>query len=275
MSRPSGSGGGYFSVTGILWILIGLFVLQAHYGSAVAIGYLVGFWLLFAGIAEFIEIGVVDGWKWVHAVLGVLFVIGGIAALISPFQTFTILATLVGFFLILKGTFDFVIALAMRHEVDLWWMTLIAGIIEIALGIWAIGYPGRSAALLIIWVGIGAIIRGIAEIVMAFHVHKLPRRSRYEGATDRPQRNARRVGVRAHELFDAGASRTQGQGGRRPDLQGEELRTTPTRRSGTSTGRTTSSTTSPASPAAMFVRTFVTWTGTSIRWRAAMRPSKT
>ena len=27
-----------------------------------------------------------------HAVLGVLFVIGGIAALISPFQTFTILA---------------------------------------------------------------------------------------------------------------------------------------------------------------------------------------
>ena len=43
--------------------------------------------------------------------LGVLFIIGGIAALMSPFQTFTILASLVGFFLILKGTFDFVIAL--------------------------------------------------------------------------------------------------------------------------------------------------------------------
>ena len=42
-------------VMGILWILIGLYVLQAHYGSAVAIGYLVGFWLLFAGIAEFVE----------------------------------------------------------------------------------------------------------------------------------------------------------------------------------------------------------------------------
>ena len=50
---------------------------------------------------------------------------------------------------------------------------LTAGIIEITLGIWAMGYPGRSAALLIIWVGIGAIIRGIAEIVTAFHVHKL------------------------------------------------------------------------------------------------------
>jgi uncharacterized membrane protein HdeD (DUF308 family) len=159
-------------VTGILWILIGLFVLQAHYDSAVAIGYLVGFWLFFAGVAEFVEMGAVVGWRWVHALLGVLFIIGGVGALLSPFQTFTILAALVGFFLILKGTFDFVIALALRDEVDLWWMSLVAGLIEIALGIWAIGYPGRSAALLILWIGIGAIIRGIAEIVAAFHVHK-------------------------------------------------------------------------------------------------------
>jgi uncharacterized membrane protein HdeD (DUF308 family) len=65
-------------------------------------------------------------------------------------------------------------ALAMRHVIDLWWMSLTAGIIEIVLGIWAMGYPGRSAALLIIWVGVGAIIRGVAEIVTAFHVHKLP-----------------------------------------------------------------------------------------------------
>jgi uncharacterized membrane protein HdeD (DUF308 family) len=158
-------------VTGILWIVIGLYVLQAHYGSAVAIGYLVGIWLLFAGVAEFVEMVAVPGWKWVHAVLGVMFIIGGIAALTSPFQTFTILASLIGFFLILKGTFDFVLALAIRHDIDLWWMSLIAGILQILIGIWAMGYPGRSAALLIVWIGIGAIIRGIAEIVTSFHVH--------------------------------------------------------------------------------------------------------
>jgi uncharacterized membrane protein HdeD (DUF308 family) len=158
-------------VTGILWILIGLFVLQAHYESAVAIGYLVGFWLFFAGIAEFVEAAAVIGWRWVHILFGVLFVLGGIAALMSPFQTFTVLAALIGFFLVIKGTFDLIMALAMRHLVDLWWMSLTAGIIEIVLGIWAMGYPGRSAALLIIWIGVGAIIRGVAEIVTAFHVH--------------------------------------------------------------------------------------------------------
>jgi uncharacterized membrane protein HdeD (DUF308 family) len=161
-------------VTGILWILIGLFVLQAHYESAVAIGYLIGFWLFFAGVAEFVEAAAVAGWRWLHIAFGVLFVIGGVASLTSPFQTFTVLAALIGFFLVIKGTFDLVMALALRHEVDLWWMSLTAGLIEIALGIWAMGYPGRSAALLIIWVGIGAIIRGVAEIVTAFHVHKLP-----------------------------------------------------------------------------------------------------
>jgi uncharacterized membrane protein HdeD (DUF308 family) len=161
-------------VTGIIWVLIGLFVLAADFDSAVLIGYMVGFWLLFAAVAEFIEAAVAPGWKWLHIVIGVLFVIGGIAALTSPFQTFTILAALIGVFLVVKGTFDFVIGIATRHEIDLWWVTMIAGIIEIVIGIWAVGYPGRSAALLILWVGIGAIVRGIAEIATGFHVRRYP-----------------------------------------------------------------------------------------------------
>jgi uncharacterized membrane protein HdeD (DUF308 family) len=162
-----------FLLTGILWILIGIFVLEADYASAKLIGYLLGFWLLFGGVTEFVEMGLVPGWRWLHGVLGVLFVVGGIAALMSPFQTFTILADLVAFFLVLKGTFDLVVSIMTREIVDLWWLTLIAGIIQIALGIWAAGYPGRSAALLILWVGIGAIVRGIVHIVMSFQVHKL------------------------------------------------------------------------------------------------------
>ena len=163
-----------FLVTGILWILIGLFVLNADFDSAALIGYMVGFWLFFAGIAEFVSMGFASGWKWVRLLLGILFVVGGICALESPLQTFTILASLLAIFLVIKGTFDLVIAIMMREEVDLWWLTMIAGILQIMLGIWAAGYPGRSAALLILWIGIGAIIRGIVEITMAFQVKKLP-----------------------------------------------------------------------------------------------------
>ena len=39
--------------------------------------------------------------------------------------------------------------------------------------VWAAGYPGRSASLLVVWVGIGALIRGITQLVLAFQVRKI------------------------------------------------------------------------------------------------------
>ena len=159
-------------ITGIAWVIVGILVLDSDFDSAVAIGFLVGGYLIAAGVMEFVFLGVAAGWKWLHAVLGVVFVIGGILAFTEPFQTFAVLAGLVGFFLVVKGTFDFVIALATRHVSDLWWLLLIGGIIQIGLGFWASGYPGRSASLLILWVGIGALVRGITQIVAAFQVRK-------------------------------------------------------------------------------------------------------
>ena len=65
-------------------------------------------------------------------------------------------------------------AIASRHVMEMWWLNLITGILMIALGIWAAGYPGRSAALLLAWVGIGAIIRGVFEITTAFRMRSGP-----------------------------------------------------------------------------------------------------
>ena len=160
-------------VTGIIWILFGVLVLDADVQSAVAIGYLVGAYLLVGGVMEFGLLAVLPSWRWLHALLGVLFIVGGIMAFLEPFETFRVLAALVGFFLVLKGTFDFVTALATRHVMDLWWLLLIAGIIEIALGFWASGYPGRSAWLLLVWVGVGALFRGGTQLILAFQVRKI------------------------------------------------------------------------------------------------------
>ena len=160
-------------ITGIAWIILSVLVLDADLDSALTIGYLVAGYLIAAGVMEFVFIGLVDGWKWLHAVLGVLFVIGGIVAFTEPFRSFTLLAALVGFFLVLKGTFDIVMALATRHDVDLWWMLLIAGVLQVLFGFWASGYPGRSATLLILWIGLGALIRGITQLVLAFQVRRV------------------------------------------------------------------------------------------------------
>jgi uncharacterized membrane protein HdeD (DUF308 family) len=68
--------------------------------------------------------------------------------------------------------------LARREETDLWWMFAIIGVIEVLIGFWAIGYPGRSIALLIVWVGASALAKGITQIIGAFVLRAAGREAR-------------------------------------------------------------------------------------------------
>ena len=165
-----------FLLTGVIWVVISFAVLSFDPTSAALIGLMMGVVLIVAGVNEFVTLAVVDSWKWVHAVLGVLFVVTGVMAMMEPFQTFGILALLIGWFLLFKGTFSVVLSVAARHEMNLWGLLLAAGMAEIIIGLWALGYPGRSAWLLVLWVGVGAMLRGITEIVTGFQLHGTHRR---------------------------------------------------------------------------------------------------
>ena len=77
------------------------------------------------------------------------------------------------FFLIIAGTFDIIIAISVRREIEVWWLQLISGILELLIGFWAAGYYGRSAVLLVAWVAAIAIIRGVRDIVLAFRVREV------------------------------------------------------------------------------------------------------
>jgi len=94
-------------------------------------------------------------------------------AFIHPGNTFAALAAVFSFFLVFAGTFDIVIAISTRREIEVWWLQLVGGIIELALGFWAAGYYGRSSVLLVAWVAAFAIIRGVRDIVFAFRVREL------------------------------------------------------------------------------------------------------
>jgi uncharacterized membrane protein HdeD (DUF308 family) len=161
-----------FLVTGILWILVSLLVLQFNLTSVTAIGIMTGIVILLASAEELFAAFVMPGWKWLHAVLGVLFLFGGIWAFVYPLQTFGTLAILIAWFLLFKGTFDIIVSL-MNRDVELWWLGLIVGIAEIVIAFWAVGYPGRSAVLLVLWVGFGALFRGIGQIILAFQIRHL------------------------------------------------------------------------------------------------------
>lgn len=158
-----------FLVTGILWFLVSIIILRFDYTSVSAISILFGVVAIFAGVNEFIMLAASGGWwKVLHGLLGVIFIVVGIIAFVHPGDTFAALAAVMAFFLIFKGFFDIIVSIATRDEISIWWVQLIAGIVEVLIGFWAAGYWGRSAILLVIWVGVIALMRGITEIIFAF-----------------------------------------------------------------------------------------------------------
>jgi uncharacterized membrane protein HdeD (DUF308 family) len=133
---------------------------------------LVGALLIVAGVEELMNMGLMAGWRWLHGVMGVIFIGGGIFAFAYPGQTFGTLALFIGWFLLIRGTFEIGVSIA-AHGAPLWWLGLISGILQVAIALWAVGYPGRSAALLVLWVSIAAIMKGITDMVMGFQVRRL------------------------------------------------------------------------------------------------------
>jgi uncharacterized membrane protein HdeD (DUF308 family) len=163
-----------FLITGIGWTLVALIVLRFDYTSVSAISILFGCVALAAGLFEVALTFMVHGWwKLLNAVLAVVFIATGVVSFIHPGDTFLALAAVISFFLVFAGTFDIINAISVRHEVEMWWLQLIGGIIQLALGFWAAGYYGRSAVLLVAWVAAFAIIRGVNNIVLAFRVREV------------------------------------------------------------------------------------------------------
>ena len=163
-------------ITGIGWTLVGLIVLRFDYTSVSAISLLFGFVAIGAGVMEVMAMIFAAGWwKLLHVVLALVFIVVGIVAFIHPGNTFAALAAVFSFFLIFAGTFDIIMSISARHEIEVWWLQLVGGIIELALGFWAAGYYGRSAVLLIAWVAAFAVIRGVRDIVLAFRIREMQR----------------------------------------------------------------------------------------------------
>jgi len=163
-----------FLVSGIGWTLVAAIILRFDYTTVNAIAILFGIVAIAAGLLEIVMTMLAEGWwKLLYGVLAVAFIALGVISFIHPGDTFVALAAVISFFLVIAGTWDIITAISTRQEIEVWWLQLIGGIIELALGFWAAGYYGRSAILLVAWVAAFAVVRGVTNIVLAFRVREL------------------------------------------------------------------------------------------------------
>lgn len=161
-------------VAGIAWVIIALVVLQFDQASVTTVGVLVGIMFLVSGMQQFVLASVVDRYKWVWAIFGVLMIVAGVIALISPENTFAAIADILGFLFLIVGVFWIIGAFATRDTNELWWLGLIAGLLMVVLAFWTAGqFFIDKAYTLLVFAGIWALMHGVTDIVRAFELRKL------------------------------------------------------------------------------------------------------
>jgi uncharacterized membrane protein HdeD (DUF308 family) len=163
-----------FLVTGIAWLLLALVVLRFDITSVAAVGVMLGVLFAVATVTEILAAVSAPAWRWAHWILVAVFAIGSLWAFVHPIGAFWELASVLGFLLVLKGSFDIIGSVVAKAVNDLWWLGLVAGIIEVLLAFWVSQqYFAPRAALIIVWAGFMAILRGIGDIALAFGIRRV------------------------------------------------------------------------------------------------------
>jgi uncharacterized membrane protein HdeD (DUF308 family) len=171
------------ALIGVLWLWIGFIVLRLDLTSITAVGFLIGGMFLAAAVDEMMHASATrGGWKWLHYGLGVVFLLGSLWAFVRPIESVFALASVLGFILLLMGTFDVVRAISTKGVDDLWWIPLVTGILLILLAVWVSQrfYPARIE-LILFWVGFMSIFRGIGHIAFGFAVRRAGKELRAAG----------------------------------------------------------------------------------------------
>jgi len=164
-------------VSGALWIVAALVVLQFDQPSVTTVGVIAGLMFLFTAAQQLIVVWAADGAaRWLALIFGVLLAVAGVLALANPEQTFAGIADLLGFLFLVVATMWIVQALVDRGKNELWWLRLVSGLMMLVLAFWTSGqFFIEKAYILLVFAGIWALIQGVNDIVLAFVVRSVHR----------------------------------------------------------------------------------------------------
>jgi uncharacterized membrane protein HdeD (DUF308 family) len=159
-------------ITGIAWIVLSVVILRFDYTTVAAVAVLFGVYCLVAAATQTMSAAVSSstGWRIAHGLAAALLVMAGVVSFSNFGATFDTLTAIISFYFILRGCFDVVTACA-ANVMSGWWVLLICGFIELGLGFWAAGSWSASVTVLVGWVAAAALVHGIGDIALGFHIH--------------------------------------------------------------------------------------------------------
>jgi uncharacterized membrane protein HdeD (DUF308 family) len=108
---------------------------------------------------------------WILLLRGIAAIVFGLIALAWPGVTLLVLITLYGAYALADGLLSLLAACRGGTVAPRWWLILV-GLLGLAAGAMTFSYPGVTALLLLMFIGIWCVVRGLFEIIGAIQLRK-------------------------------------------------------------------------------------------------------
>ena len=112
---------------------------------------------------------------WIFALRGLIAILFGVIALLSPGITLLGLIALFAWFALLGGAVSVFGAIRNRGNDEDWWMPLLFGLTSMGAGAVALLHPGLTALVLVLLIGANALATGVLDIAAAVRLRKSSR----------------------------------------------------------------------------------------------------
>jgi uncharacterized membrane protein HdeD (DUF308 family) len=160
-------------LNGALLVVAGFLIFSIDWTIS-SLATFIGALFIFQGVMEALTTGIDTRVRRANVVTGLLSIAAGVAIIVWPSPGLLAVAIILGAWLVVMGTIAITGAFAARKIIPDWWLLLLLGLAEVALGVLALANPGATLAALITVGGIWAVAIGVMRIILSFQVKRLP-----------------------------------------------------------------------------------------------------
>jgi uncharacterized membrane protein HdeD (DUF308 family) len=161
-------------LNGLLLIVAGVLIFSINW-SVRSLATFLGALFILEGLTMALTAGIDARVRQANVFSGLLSIAAGVAIIVWPGPGIVAVAIFLGAWLIVVGTLTTSGSLAARHFLSNWWLLLILGVLEVALGVLALADPGSTLAAIITVGGIWAVVVGVMRVILSFEVKNLPK----------------------------------------------------------------------------------------------------
>ncbi|WP_333623551.1 HdeD family acid-resistance protein [Stenotrophomonas indicatrix] len=160
---------------GLVALGFGIIAIGWPMSAAIALAWTLGVMAIVEGVISLLALitggsGASRGWLLLYVVASLGF---GILAVINPLATASVLVLFLAAWLLVAGIYRIVFAIRVRRQIQGEWLLILSGVLAIVLGLLFAADPYAGVAVTTLWIGIGSLLYGVLQVLVAFKLRKL------------------------------------------------------------------------------------------------------